>query len=323
MIPDTKIPQLPWQERSPDCRDIVWRYTRNPIVTKSAIPCANSVFNSAVIFRNGHFEGVFRCDDREMQQKLYLGVSENGIDWQLEDRPLELRAPDGSPAGQACGYDPRVCLIDGKYIVTWCAQYHGPTIGIAWSEDFRTFYRLENAFLPFNRNGVLFPRKINGKYCMLSRPSDNGHTPFGDIFLSQSPDLEHWGCHRHVMGAGGGWSWTKIGAGPIPIETEEGWLLFYHGVATTCSGMIYSMGAALLDRDRPWEVKARCRPYLLHPEEPYERTGDVPNVIFPCAALCDRDTGRLAIYYGAADTVVALAFARLDEVVSYVKAHAE
>ena len=87
--------------------------------------------------------------------------------------------------------------------------------------------------------------------------------------------------------------------------------------------MIYSMGAALLDLERPWEVKARCKPYLLHPEEPYERCGDVPNVVFPCAALCDRDTGRLAIYYGAADTVVALAFARLDEVVSYVKAHAE
>ncbi|MCH5339241.1 MAG: glycosidase, partial [Acetatifactor sp.] len=162
-------------------------------------------------------------------------------------------------------------------------------------------------------------RKIGGKYCMLSRPSDNGHTPFGDIFISQSPDMEHWGYHRFVMGTGGGWSWTKIGAGPIPIETDEGWLLIYHGVATTCSGMIYSMGAAILDIDKPWEVKYRCKPYILHPVENYECVGDVPNVTFPCATLCDAETGRIAIYYGAADTVVAMAFTQVDELISYIK----
>jgi len=180
---------------------------------------------------------------------------------------------------------------------------------------------MENAFLPFNRNGVLFPRKINGKYAMLSRPSDNGHTPFGDIYYSESPDMQHWGRHRHVMGTTRGWEATKIGAGPIPIETEEGWLLIYHGVLTSCNGFVYSFGAALLDLEKPWQVLHRGEPYLLAPQASYERTGDVPNVAFPCAALVDEATGRVAIYYGGADTVICLAFGYVHELVAFVKAN--
>jgi beta-1,4-mannooligosaccharide/beta-1,4-mannosyl-N-acetylglucosamine phosphorylase len=319
MIIGSDLPNIPWQDRPEGCTDVVWRYRDNPIIQRNQIPNANSIFNSAVIAKDGAFVGIFRCDDRAMQQNLYLGKSADGIRWELEKKPLNLYDKEDNLIGPACGYDPRVCLIEGTYYVTWCNSFHGPTIGVAYSKDFKKFYQLENAFLPFNRNGVLFPRKINGKFYMLSRPSDNGHTPFGDIFLSQSPDMEHWGYHRFVMGAGGGWSWTKIGPGPIPLEIEEGWLLIYHGVATTCSGMIYSMGAAILDREKPWEVKYRCRPYILHPTEIYECVGDVPNVTFPCAALADAKTGRIAIYYGAADTVVALAFAQVDELVAYIK----
>ena len=126
------------------------------------------------------------------------------------------------------------------------------------------------------------------KYAMLSRPSDNGHTPFGDIFYSESPDMTHWGRHRFVMGKAGGWQSTKIGAGPTPIETSEGWLLIYHGVLTSCNGFVYSFGAALLDLDQPWRVMYRTEPYLLAPQAPYERVGDVPNVAFPCATPCGR-----------------------------------
>ena len=319
MIIGTNLPNIPWQEREKGCTDVVWRYKNNPIIQRNQIPCANSIFNSAVIPKDGKFVGVFRIDNKCMESNLYLGKSDNGIDWDIEHEPLTLYNKDGDPIGPARGYDPRVCLIDGKYYVTWCNGYHGPTIGVAYSTDFEKFYQLENSFLPFNRNGVLFPRKIGGKFCMLSRPSDNGHTPFGDIFISQSPDMEHWGYHRYVMGTGGGWQWTKIGAGPIPIETDEGWLLIYHGVATTCSGMIYSMGAVILDIDEPWKVKYRCKPYILHPQELYECVGDVPNVTFPCATLCDAETGRIAIYYGAADTVVALAFTQVDELIAYIK----
>lgn len=192
---------------------------------------------------------------------------------------------------------------------------------MGWTKDFKEFHQCENAFLPFNRNGVLFPRKINGKFVMFSRPSDSGHTPFGDVYISQSPDMKYWGEHRHVMAPGKGWESKKIGAGPIPIETSEGWLCFYHGVLESCNGFVYSFGACILDIDKPWKVKARCSEYLINPREMYEMVGDVPNVTFPCAALCDQDTGRIAIYYGCADTVVGLAFTTVDDVVDYVKKH--
>ena len=192
--------------------------------------------------------------------------------------------------------------------MTWCSGYHGPTIGVGYTHDFETFHQLDNAFLPFNRNGVLFPRRIGESYAMLSRPSDNGHTPFGDIYYSESPDLVHWGRHRHVMAPVPlTWQSTKIGAGPTPIETDEGWLVLYHGVLTSCNGFVYSMGAALLDLEEPWNVLARGRDYLLSPQVLYEQVGDVPNVVFPCAALVDHESDRISIYYGAADTVVCLA----------------
>ena len=118
-----------------------------------------------------------------------------------------------------------------------------------------------------------------------------------------------------------GWESLKIGAGPIPIETSEGWLVFYHGVLQSCNGYVYSFGACILDIDKPWVVKYRCSEYLLNPREYYECVGDVQNVTFPCAALCDADTGRIAIYYGCADTCVSMAFCTVDEVVDYVKNH--
>ena len=158
---------------------------------------------------------------------------------------------------------------------------------------------------------------------MLSRPSDTGHTAFGDIFYSESPDMEFWGHHRHVMAPArfeeSAWQCMKIGAGPVPIETSEGWLLLYHGVLRSCNGYVYAFGSALLDLDRPWEVIARSAPYLISPREIYELTGDVPNVTFPCAALVDAPTGRMAVYYGCADTVTGMAFAKVDELVDWTR----
>jgi beta-1,4-mannooligosaccharide/beta-1,4-mannosyl-N-acetylglucosamine phosphorylase len=156
---------------------------------------------------------------------------------------------------------------------------------------------------------------------MLSRPSDNGHTPFGDIWLSYSPDMRYWGEHRHVMGPtpfeDSAWQCTKVGAGAVPIRTEEGWLLFYHGVITTCNGYRYAMGSALLDLEDPSKVLYRTQPYLLGPAVSYELQGDVPNVVFPCAALHDGD--RVAVYYGAADTVVCMAFGYISEIIAFTK----
>jgi beta-1,4-mannooligosaccharide/beta-1,4-mannosyl-N-acetylglucosamine phosphorylase len=289
-------------------------------VPRDAVPCANSIFNSAVVPYHGKFAGVFRIDNKLREMRIHSASSENGFDWNIDPEPFRLINPMAEEVGPFIyGYDPRCCEIDGEYIVTWCNGYHGPTIGVAKTSDFKTYTQLENAFLPFNRNGVMFPRKIGGNYAMLSRPSDNGHTPFGDVYYSESPDLTYWGKHRFVMGTSLGWQSTKIGAGPIPIETDEGWLLFYHGVLTSCNGYVYSFGACLLDLDKPWKVIARTAPYLIAPQKPYEQIGDVPNVAFPCAALADSQTGRVAIYYGAADTVICLAFCKVDEVIDFIK----
>ncbi len=317
------LPHMPWEDRPAGHLDPVWRSERNPVIPRDLIPRSNSIFNSAVVPFGDGFAGVFRCDDKSRYMRLHSGRSADGVVWTLQPDPIQFVCEDAEIGRFQYGYDPRVCWIDDRYYVTWCNGYHGPTIGVAWTLDFETFYQLENAFLPHNRNGVLFPRKIGGRYAMLSRPSDTGHTKFGDIFYSESPDFEFWGRHRHVMSPyGEGWQSTKIGAGPIPIETSEGWLLLYHGVLTSCNGFVYSMGAALLDLDEPWKVIARAEPYLLSPQRLYECVGDVPNVVFPCAALCDAPTGRLAIYYGAADTVTGLAFARVDELVDFIKTNA-
>jgi len=314
------LPNIPWENRPEGCTDVVWRYSANPIVQRDAIPCSNSIFNSAVVPFEGEFAGVFRCDDKRREMRIHSAHSKDGIHWDIDHEPFNLVNPiEGEVGPFIYGYDPRCCEIDGEHIVTWCNCYHGPTIGVATTKDFKTYTQKENAFLPFNRNGVMFPRKINGNYAMLSRPSDTGHTPFGDIFYSESPDLVYWGKHRHVMAPNGGWQSTKIGAGPIPIETDEGWLLFYHGVLTSCNGFVYSFGAALLDLEQPWKVLYRTEPYLLSPQKLYEQVGDVPNVAFPCAALADADTGRIAIYYGGADTVICMAFCEVNEVIDFIK----
>lgn len=316
-----KLPNIPWQDRPEGCTDVIWRYNENPIIARDAIPSSNSIFNSAVVpFQDG-FAGVFRCDDKSRYMDIHAGFSKDGVHWEINDEVIRFLNDDPEVLVSEHRYDPRVCFIEDRYYITWCNGYHGPTIGLGYTFDFQTFYQMENAFLPFNRNGVLFPRKINGKYAMLSRPSDNGHTPFGDIFYSESPDLEHWGHHRYVMGTTVGWQSTKIGAGPVPIETDEGWLLFYHGVLNSCNGFVYSFGAAILDLEQPWKVKYRTYPYLLSPQTTYECVGDVPNVAFPCAALCDAGTGKIVIYYGCADTVTGLAFGYADEIIEFVKNH--
>ena len=313
-------PNIPWEERPQGSEAIIWRSKRNPIIPRDLIPTSNSIFNSAVVPFQGKFAGVFRCDNKARDMQLHRGFSENGVDWVIDEEPIFFVCEDPE-IKYVSGYDPRVCFIEDRYYISWCNLYHNhPTIGLAYTFDFEKFYQMENALLPFNRNGVLFPKRINGNYAMLSRPSDNSHTPFGDIYYSESPDLTYWGRHRLVMKATAGWQSTKIGAGPVPIETTEGWLLIYHGVLTSCNGFVYSFGAALLDPDEPWKVINRSSEYLMSPQESYECMGDVPNVVFPCAALCDAPTGRLAIYYGAADTVVAMAFTTMGELIDFVKA---
>ena len=194
------LPDMPWQDKDENDKLPVWRYKANPIIDRFATRNSNSIFNSAVVPFEDGYAGIFRCDSRSISMDIFAGFSKDGIHWDISDDPIVFHCDDEEIGKRDYRYDPRVCFIEDRYYITWCNGYHGyPTIGVGYTFDFKTFYQLENAFLPFNRNGVLFPRKINGNYYMLSRPSDNGHTPFGDIFVSESPDMKHWGVHRYVM----------------------------------------------------------------------------------------------------------------------------
>ena len=314
---------IPWEERPAGCTEPMWRYSKNPIIGRYDVPGSNSIFNSAVVPFGDGFAGVFRCDNRAVQMNIFSGFSPDGIHWTISPKPIEWKCGNTTMIHSEYKYDPRVTWLEDRYWITWCNGYYGPTIGVGYTFDFKEFFMCENALVPYNRNGVLFPEKINGKYALLSRPSDSGHTPFGDIFVSYSPDMKYWGEHRLVMKPTpfelSAWQCTKIGPGPIPIATDEGWLLFYHGVITTCNGMRYSMGAALLDRNDPSKVLYRTQDYIIAPATMYECVGDVPNVVFPCAALCDGE--RVAVYYGCADTVTSIAFGYVKDIIEFVKSH--
>lgn len=314
---------IPWEERPAGCRDIMWRSSLNPIIGRYDTSISNSIFNSAVVPFGEGYAGVFRCDDKAVRMNIFVGFSDDGIHWNISDTPIKFEPGNTQMIDSDYKYDPRVTWIEDRYWITWCNGYNGPTIGIGYTFDFKKFYQCENAFLPFNRNGVLFPQKFDGRYAMFSRPSDNGHTPFGDIFISYSPDMKYWGEHRCVMKASqfeqSAWQCLKLGAGSVPFLTDEGWLMFYHGVIRTCNGYRYSMGAAILDRENPSKVLWRTRDYLLAPAAPYELVGDVPNVVFPCAAL--NEGNRVTVYYGAADTTVCMAFGHIDEIIQFIKSH--
>lgn len=323
LIDQTPLANIPWEECPKDFSGPIWRYSGNPVISRHPNKRIARSFNSAIVPFKGGFKGVFRGDTKTDIPHLFLGESKDGIHFVLQEEPIHFLDESGKEVKDTdYQYDPRLIEIEGRYYLVWCDEMFGPTLAIAYTDDFVAFKKLDHPFLPYNRNGVLFPRRFHGSYLMLNRPSDSGHTAFGDIFLSESPDLLHWGKHRHVAEKGYEW-WCglKIGPGPAPIETEEGWLLFIHGVNLTCNGFVYSLGGLILDREDPSKVLYRCSEYLLTPEEDYETRGFVPNVIFPTSALVDGKSGRIALYYGAADTATGLAFTTIDRVVSYIKEH--
>jgi len=299
------------------------RDPRNPILTPEMLGGnVKAIHNSAVTRFGDGYVGIFRIDDMGLREGLYKGTSPNGVDWTIEKTMITAKPayPEIDDVIRL-GFDPRITCIDGVYYIAYCYWYHNhkySTPSLLRTTDFETFEHIGFPLVPQNRNAVLFPRKINGKYAMLHRPSGADDT---DIFISLSPDLIHWGEHRVVMEKGGGWGWLKIGPGPAPIEVDEGWLMLYHSVRGTFTGTIYCCGGAILDRDEPWKVLHRGVRYLLHPKEDYERIGDVFNVVFPTAAVTSPGSDEIDLYYGCADTRIGLAHGNIREIVDYIKEH--
>src|SRR5262245_32756854 len=147
-------PTIPWQPRPAGSQEIVWRHMGNPIISRNFAPGVQGIYNSAVAHFGDGFVGVFRVEKRDRFPHLHVGWSDNALDWHIEPDAIAFLSGGPQSAAADYAYDPRVCNIEGTYYITWCGGHNGPTISVAATEDFRNFERLENAFLPFNRNGV-------------------------------------------------------------------------------------------------------------------------------------------------------------------------
>lgn len=301
------------------------RSSHNPILTAADMPYpANTVFNPGAARVDDETLLLVRVEDLRGISLLHVARSADGeTGWRLDPGPLLVPDVDLDPEETWGCEDPRLTWLPERE--EWAIAYtaysrRGPLVSLATTRDFRTVTRLGPVMPPEDKDAALFPRRIGGRWVMIHRPSPlrgGAH-----MWLSYSPDLRHWGDHRLLLEArdGAWWDAGKIGLGPPPLETPDGWLVMYHGVRVTSDGPIYRAGLALLDLEDPGVVLHRTDEWVFGPEAPYEITGDVGRVVFPCGWVHDPATDLLRMYYGGADTVIALATARLPDVLALVRA---
>jgi predicted GH43/DUF377 family glycosyl hydrolase len=297
-------------------RDLLHRWEQNPIITLTDVPYrSNTVFNGTPVKRDGEYLMLVRVEGQQGYSFFALAHSSDGLHFQVEKEPCMMPAREEPfRTWEEHGIeDPRVTTIDGVHYVmyTACSRY-GHRIALARTQDFRAYERIAVVSGPGNKDGVLFPEKVGGRYARLDRPIGNG---VGCIWISYSPDMVNWGESEFVCGPRARyWDSFRIGASAPPISTEHGWLEIYHGVKMTAAGPIYRIGALMLAHDDPSRVVGRCLAPLLSPREEYERIGDVGNVVFACGAIVE-DDGEVKVYYGAADTAICVASAPLGQII--------
>jgi predicted GH43/DUF377 family glycosyl hydrolase len=299
------------------------RHPGNPILTSEDWPYpVNTVFNpGAVRLADGTTLLLCRVEDRRGHSHLSAARSRNGVtDWRIDEQPTLAPALDAFPEELWGLEDPRITWVDElhRYVIAYTAYSgSGPGVSLALTEDFRTFERIGSIMSPEDKDAALLPRRIGQYWALLHRPVS---TIGAHIWLSFSPDLRHWGSHRLVLRARAGawWDANKIGLCTPPIETKRGWLLLYHGVRQSASGCLYRLGLALMDLETPERCLLRGDSWIFGPEEPYERRGDVENVVFPCGYTVDQDGDTLNIYYGAADSSIALARGSIQKMLAWL-----
>ncbi|HLY93797.1 MAG TPA: hypothetical protein VKP14_03030 [Gaiellaceae bacterium] len=307
-------------------RELFQRHVGNPILTAEDWPYpVNAVFNPAAASVNGETVLLARVEDLTGISHLTVARSANGMDgWSIDPEPLLAAAP-GVTSEQWGFEDPRVVWVAelDRWVIT-CTAYGpaGPAVYLAMTEDFRTVERYGIVMHPDDKNAALLPHRIEGRWVLFHRPRTEFGRAHSEIVLSRSADLISWSAPEQVLQPrdGAWWDSMRIGLGPPPLRTEHGWLLVYHGVKETVSGSIYRVGLALLDLDEPTRVLRRLPNWVLAPLAPYERTGDIPNVVFPCGLVHDAASGDVRLYYGAADNSIGLATAALDDLLAAVLA---
>jgi len=306
--------------------ELFLRHELNPILTAADWPYpVHSVFNpGATLLPDGTTLLLCRVEDRRGHSHLCVARSVNGVDnWQVDSPPTLLADPARFPEEVWGIEDPRITYLPelGKYVIVYTAFSRvGPGVALALTEDFHDFERYGMIMPPEDKDAALFPRRIGGLWALIHRPVS---APGAHMWMSYSPDLRHWGNHKLMLEARlGGWrDANKIGLSPPPIETPRGWLVIYHGVRATAGGSIYRLGLALFDLHEPERCLTRGDEWLFGPEEPYERRGDVDNVVFPCGYTVLPDGDTIHIYYGAADTSIGLATGSVGAMLEWLKQH--
>ena len=302
------------------------RYSGNPILSRDNWPYPiNSVFNAgAVRLSDGDTLLLCRVEDRTGLSHLCAARSENGIDgWRIDPEPTLMGSPREFPEEIWGIEDPRITFVPelDQYAIAYTSFARGgPGVSLALTRDFRTFERFGVIMQPEDKDAALLPRRINGYWAMIHRPV----TPSGaHMWISYSPDLHYWGNHKVILEArrGGWWDANKIGLCSPPIETSRGWLTIYHGVRQTAAGSIYRLGLALFDLEKPEVCLQRGDSWMFGPEAPYECSGDVKNVVFPCGQTIGADGDTIHLYYGAADSCMAMATGSVRALFAWLDAH--
>lgn len=302
------------------------RHPQNPILTAADWPYpAHTVFNAgATRLQDGTTLLLCRVEDRRGHSHLCAARSRNGVDgWIIDTEPTFRADPEKYPEELWGIEDPRITFVSelGTYIVAYTAYSKGgPGVALACTEDFRRFERYGLVMQPDDKDAALLPRRINGSFALLHRPmtASGAH-----VWISYSPDLRNWGNHKLVLPArrGAWWDANHVGLSPPLIETPRGWLMLYHGVRRTAAGCLYRLGVALLDLETAEHCLLRGDSWIFGPEAPYEREGDVGYVTFPCGYTIGDDGDSINLYYGAADTCLALATGSIRQLLDWLDCH--
>jgi predicted GH43/DUF377 family glycosyl hydrolase len=304
-------------------RELFCRHPNNPILSVKDWPYeVNSVFNAAAAEVDGGILLLVRVEDFRGISHLTVARSDDGVsNWDIDLEPTLRPDPARHPEELWGIEDPRITWLQElqKWAVTYTAYSKGgPLVSLVTTKDFKIFERLGPVMPPEDKDAALFPKKFAGRWAMLHRPVARSPHISANIWLSFSPDLKHWGDHLEIIYAreGSWWDANRIGLSAPPIETSQGWLVLYHGVRSTAGGSIYRLGLAMLDLENPARIIHRTDEWIFGPKATYEREGDVDDVVFPCGWVVT--DGIVRMYYGAADSCIALATAKLSELVDCV-----
>ena len=311
---------MPNDSQQKTSHNLFTRHEGNPILTPEMWPYpVNAVFNPGAIKLNNETLLLIRTEDMRGFSHLTVARSADGFsNWQIDSKPT-LEADRNNREERWGLEDPRIIWLEDQkqFAITYTSfSEGGPVVSLSITKNFKTFARLGVLLPPEDKDACLFPRRFKGRFALIHRPVVRGEA---HIWLSFSPDLKHWGDHMALIRTRPAyWDCHRVGLACQPVETPQGWLMFYHGVRNTTAGAIYRVGLVLLDLDEPWKVIRRGDEWVLGPREVYERVGDVGGVIFPTGVTVNKETDKVNLYYGAADCKVAVATANMSEILDYI-----